>query len=283
MQRNQTFKASKQREPVKNKLERILGFPYLIILIVLILTPMLFVVLYAFNDSTSNNAFDIALTLDNFLNFLKEPVFLKVLGESLYIALLSTAFTLLIAYPLSYFMTRMNKQLQKIFILLVTAPMWINMMIRTLAVRQMINLTISSLLGSNTAIIIGMVYIYLPFMVLPIYTSLLKIDDNLYESAADLGANKIKTLFRVTIPLSLSGVLSGVMMVFLPTATALIVPAFLGNNKFMIGTLIENYMLNDNNFGAGAAISIVMIAIIMLFVYTIKKTDKYKGYDDEKV
>lgn len=283
MQRNQTFKASKQREPVKNKLERILGFPYLIILIVLILTPMLFVVLYAFNDSTSNNAFDIALTLDNFLNFLKEPVFLKVLGESLYIALLSTAFTLLIAYPLSYFMTRMNKQLQKIFILLVTAPMWINMMIRTLAVRQMINLTISSLLGSNTAIIIGMVYIYLPFMVLPIYTSLLKIDDNLYESAADLGANKIKTLFRVTIPLSLSGVLSGVMMVFLPTATALIVPAFLGNNKFMIGTLIESYMLNDNNFGAGAAISIVMIAIIMLFVYTIKKTDKYKGYDDEKV
>ena len=122
MQRNQTFKASKQREPVKNKLERILGFPYLIILIVLILTPMLFVVLYAFNDSTSNNAFDIALTLDNFLNFLKEPVFLKVLGESLYIALLSTAFTLLIAYPLSYFMTRMNKQLQKYLFCLSQLP-----------------------------------------------------------------------------------------------------------------------------------------------------------------
>lgn len=283
MQRNQSLKQIKVKEKTTNKLEKTLGFPYYLVLFILILAPMLFVVIYAFNDSNNLGAFDISITLNNFINFLKEPVFLKVLGESLYIAIISTMIALIIAYPLSFIMTRMKKGTQKIFILLITAPMWINMMIRTLAVKQIITMTFSSILGSNTAIIIGMVYIYLPFMVLPIYTSLVKIDDNLYESAYDLGANKLQTLIRVTLPLSLSGVLSGIMMVFLPTATALIVPAFLGNNKFMIGTLIESYMLNDNNFGAGAAISIILIIIIMLFMYTINKTDKYRGYSDEKV
>lgn len=283
MQRNQYLKRKNKKEKVSNKLEKSFGIPYFVVLIMLIILPMIFVVLYAFNETDSQNAFNIALTFKHFKNFLSEPVFLKVLAESLYIALISTFVALIIAYPLSYYMSRMSKGKQKIVVLLITAPMWINMMIRTLAVKQVIDLIYPPLIGSNTAIIIGMVYIYLPFMVLPIYTTMLKIDDNLYESASDLGANKLQTFVKVVVPLSLSGVLSGVMMVFLPTATALIVPVFLGNNKFMIGTLIEKYMLNYNNFGAGAAISIVMIVIIMLFVYAINKTDKYKGYDDEKI
>ena len=126
-----------------------------------------------------------------------------------------------------------------------------------------------------------MTYVYLPFMVLPIYTVLSKIDISLYESASDLGANKLQTLIKVVIPLSISGVLSGIMMVFLPSATTLVVPKYLGAGRFLIGNLIENAMISQGDFGYGSSIALLMAGLILVFLYAIKKVDKYSEGGDE--
>ncbi|MBE0701480.1 MAG: ABC transporter permease subunit, partial [Acholeplasmataceae bacterium] len=153
----------------------------------------------------------------------------------------------------------------------------INMLLRTRALQQVFEMVAPNLLGSNLAIVVGMTYIFLPFMVIPIYTVLSKLDPSLYESAADLGANKIQTIIRVIIPLSLTGILSGIMMVFLPAATTLVVPRYLGQGRYLIGNLIENAMIQQGRFGYGSAIAIVLSLVIMLFIFFIKKVDKYQG------
>ncbi|NLK12439.1 MAG: ABC transporter permease, partial [Candidatus Phytoplasma sp.] len=158
-----------------------------------------------------------------------------------------------------------------------TAPMWINMLIRANGLKQIFSMVAPNLLGTDFAIITGMVYMYLPYMVLPIYTSLSKIDDSLYESSADLGANKLQTIRKVIIPLSLSGVMSGIMMVFLPAATTLVVPKYLGDGKrYMIGNLIDEAILLKGNYGYGAAVSLILGILMMVLIYFIKKIDKYE-------
>ena len=133
---------------------------------------------------------------------------------SLWIAFTTTIVTLFIGYPLAYIMTRMKLKTQMTLLILINAPMWINMLLRVRALEQIIRMIFPFLIDSFGGVVIGLVYVYLPFMVLPIYAVLSKIDPNLMESAADLGASKFKTLIKVIIPLSLSGVLSGILMVF---------------------------------------------------------------------
>jgi spermidine/putrescine transport system permease protein len=203
------------------------------------------------------------------------------MAESISLAAVSTVTTLLLGYPLAFIIARSRPKMKMLLILLVTAPMWINMLLRTRALQQLFEMLAPELLGTNTAIIVGMTYNYLPFMVLPIYTILAKIDDALYESAADLGANKLQTLIRVIIPLSISGILSGVMMVFLPAATTLVIPKYLGESRYLIGNLIENAMIQQGDFGYGSAIALVMAGLILIFLYLIKKVDTYQGVDDE--
>jgi spermidine/putrescine transport system permease protein len=257
--------------------ESILGIPYNIVLIGLIVVPILMMVLYSFQKESPVGVFTISFTLEHYYRFISEVQFVKLMLDSLYLAGISTIITLMIGYPVAYMISRSKPRIQLLLILLITAPMWINMLLRTRALQQVFEMFAPNMLGTNEAIILGMVYIFLPFMVLPIFTVLSKIDINLYESAADLGANKLQTIIKVIIPLSLSGILSGIMMVFLPAATTLVVPKYLGRGRYLIGNLIENAMIQQGRFGYGSAIAIVLSLIIMAFIYVIKKTDRYQG------
>jgi spermidine/putrescine transport system permease protein len=261
--------------------EGFLGVPYQAVIVVLILIPIILMLIYSFQSRASSQTFTLIFTLDNYLKFINEPIFVRLMVESIGLAFVATLISVLIGYPLAYIIARSNSKTKTLLILLITAPMWINMLLRTKALEQVILMTTPNLIGTNVAIIIGMTYVYLPFMVLPIYTVLSKIDMSLYESASDLGANKLQTLIKVIIPLSISGVLSGIMMVFLPSATTLVVPKYLGAGRFLIGNLIENAMIAQGDFGYGSSIALLMAGLILIFLYLIKKIDKYTEGGDE--
>jgi len=271
------FKRSKRKEKKKVKFEQILGLPYFVILAILIVLPILLLLLYSFLIETSN--FDLTFSLNHYINFFREPLFLRSMGRSIRIAFLGTLFSLIIGYPLAYIISLSKPRTKALLVLLITAPMWINMLLRVLALKQVFEMINLRLHLTETALIIGMVNIYLPFMVLPIYSVLDKMDKNLYEAAADLGATKMQTLIKVVIPLSLSGVLSGVIMVFLPMATTLVIPKYLGpSGKNLIGNIIEQAITKRQygGYGYGAAISVVLAIIILLMVSLMKKVDKYQ-------
>ena len=262
-------------------LNAILISPYYLILFSLILIPILIMVIYSFTKGDSRNLFQVSLTLENYINFFVTREFQVAMTRSIWLALLTTVSTLLIGYPLAYFITQTKPRTQMLLILLISAPMWINLVIRTVALRQVINLIMPGILGSNLAMVIGLVHVFLPFMVLPIYTILLKIDPALIEAATDLGANRFKSFLKVTLPLSLSGVMSGILMVFLPAATTLVIPKYLGNNVFLIGNLIERASILSGNIGYGAAIAIILSVIMMIMILIVKRFDKFKGAEDE--
>jgi spermidine/putrescine transport system permease protein len=261
--------------------EGFLGIPYQALIIVLIMIPIFLMLLYSFQSRETSQTFTLIFTLDNYLRFINEPIFVGLMAESIGLAFVATLVSLVIGYPLAYIISKSHTKTKTLLILLITAPMWINMLLRTKALEQVILMIAPDLIGTNLAIIIGMTYVYLPFMVLPIYTVLSKIDIILYESASDLGANKLQTLIKVVMPLSISGVLSGIMMVFLPSATTLVVPKYLGAGRFLIGNLIENAMISQGDFGYGSSIALLMAGLILVFLYAIKKVDKYTEGGDE--
>ena len=277
MQKSQAFLPKKVKNKKKITTEGILGIPYYVVLIGLIVIPIVMMVLYSLQKERPSGIFTIAFTLEHYVRFLSERQFVDLTITSLYLAGVSTLITLIIGYPVAYIISRSKPRIQLLLILLINAPMWINMLLRTRALQQVVEMVAPHLIGSDLIIILGMVYIFLPFMVLPIYAVLSKIDPAYFESAADLGANKFQTITKVIIPLSLSGILSGIMMVFLPAATTLVIPKYLGNNRYLIGNLIENAMIQQGRFGYGSAIAIVLSLVIMGFVYLIKKVDRYQG------
>lgn len=268
------LKKEKRLRGKKPNVATILGIPYYVILLGLIIIPVVLIVFYAITEKV--NQLYYRFTFEYFVMFFKEPIFLKTLGDSLFLAIITTIITLIIGYPIAFVIAKKPPKAQALLILLVTAPMWINMLIRVLAWKQIFDMIDTTLLGSNTAIIIGMVYAYLPFMVLPIYTVISKIDPLLYEASADLGASNFKTFLKVTLPLSVGGILSGITMVLLPAATTIVIPKILGNGKYLIGSLIEDRFLKAGNWGYGSAIAIILSLIIMAMVYITKKVDKNK-------
>ncbi len=277
------FVISKPKAKTKKRwtFEGFLGIPYQALIVVLIIIPIFLMLLYSFQSRETSQTFTLIFTLDNYLRFINEPIFVGLMAESIGLAFVATVVSLIIGYPLAYIISKSNTKTKTLLILLITAPMWINMLLRTKALEQVILMIAPDLIGTNLAIVIGMTYVYLPFMVLPIYTVLSKIDISLYESASDLGANKLQTLIKVVIPLSISGVLSGIMMVFLPSATTLVVPKYLGAGRFLIGNLIENAMISQGDFGYGSSIALLMAGLILVFLYAIKKVDKYTEGGDE--
>jgi spermidine/putrescine transport system permease protein len=277
------FVISKPKAKIKKRwtFEGFLGIPYQALIVVLIIIPIFLMLLYSFQSRETSQTFTLIFTLDNYLRFINEPIFVGLMAESIGLAFVATVVSLLIGYPLAYIISKSTSKTKTLLILLITAPMWINMLLRTKALEQVILMIAPDLIGTNLAIVIGMTYVYLPFMVLPIYTVLSKIDISLYESASDLGANKLQTLIKVVIPLSISGVLSGIMMVFLPSATTLVVPKYLGAGRFLIGNLIENAMISQGDFGYGSSIALLMAGLILVFLYAIKKVDKYTEGGDE--
>ena len=231
-----------------------LCIPYAVFLLFFVIAPMLVIVFYAFTDKNNHVSFT------NFLQFFSDPMKLSTIVYSVVIALITTVICLLIAYPVACILARSKMKRKHMILLLFVTPMWINFVLRVNAIRELINWI--GLLGetnyANT--VFGMVYDFLPFMILPLYTTISKIDNSLYEASADLGANAATTFFRVTLPLSFSGIISGITMVFLPSMTNYVVSDMLGNSKItIIGKFIETYFGTDWHMGS-------MIALILLLV-----------------
>jgi len=268
----------------KRKLENYLGIPYYVVLIILVVVPIFLLIVSSFQLENQSGLFPISFTLNHYMDFLRATAFVRAMTSSLWIAAATTVVALILGYPIAYLLTRMRLRTQMTLLLLINAPMWINMLLRVRALEQIMRMFFPFLIDSFAGVVIGLVYIYLPFMILPIYAVLSKIDTNLLESAADLGANRVKTLTKVIIPLSLSGVLSGVLMVFLPAATTIIIPQYLApsQNIYMIGTLIEKSIVNNGRISYASAVAIVLSLVILGIVYYIKKLDKYKGVNSNE-
>ncbi len=231
-----------------------LGIPYAVFLLCFVIIPMLIIVFYAFTDREMHFSFS------NFAKFFSDPTKLSTIVYSLVIALITTAVCLAIAYPVAYILARSRMKRTYVLLLLFIMPMWINFVLRINAIRELLNWI--GLLGEanyfNT--IVGMVYDFLPFMILPLYTTLLKIDSSLYEASTDLGGSSFTTFTRITVPLSMPGVVSGITMVFLPSMTNYVVSDMLGNSKVtVIGKFIETYFGTDWHMGS-------MIALVLLVV-----------------
>ncbi len=248
-----------------------MSYPYIIWACIMIVTPMMLILLYAFTTK-GNDLLTFQFTLNNFIRFFSDDVFPTVLIRSLKMAFITTAICILVGYPCAYFIAKMKPNNQGIIVLLITLPMWINVIVRTYAWRGLLKYFN---LGSEMKVYIGMVYNFLPFMILQIYTALSKIDPSLIVAAHDLGANDKETFIRVTLPLSLSGVVSGVTLVFLPAVSSFFIPKLLGGGQYvLIGNLIEDYFISSGDWNFGSAISLIMAIIILISMGIMRKLDK---------
>ncbi len=245
---------------MKNLFRRsFLGIPYALFLALFVVFPLLLIVVYAFTDKNG------AVTFSNFIDFFGNSTNVSNLFISIGIALITTAVCLLIAYPVAYILSRFKSARSYIFVLLFIAPMWINFVLRAYALREILNLL--GLLGKTNFlnVIIGMVYDFLPFMILPLYTTLIKMDKSLAEASADLGGNASVTFFKVTLPLSVPGIVSGAMMVFLPCMSCYVITDTFGNSKIpLIGKLIETMFGRASDWNMGSTIALIMLVIMFV-------------------
>ena len=235
------------------------SFPYLLVTLVFVIVPLVLVLVYAFRGS------DGAFTFENFGTVFTEPENLSQLGKTVGIAALSTAICLLIAYPVAFILASSPFNKMAILALMFIIPMWINFMLRIFALQSV--LTAIGIQKSFIAAVIGMVYDFFPYMLLPIYTVLLNMDKSYVEASKDLGANAVGTFFKVTLPLSIPGVISGVSMMFMPIFSSYAITKMMGDAKTTvigakIAVLFENQSYGD--YGYGAALSFVLLIIVLV-------------------
>ena len=268
---------------LKNK-STLLAAPYSVWAIGFILIPLVLVIFYAFTDKTGS------FTLDNIIA-ISESTNLKALGLSVMLSFISTIICLLLAYPLAMILATLGVNQSSFMVFIFILPMWMNFLLRTLAwqtllektgvinsILTFLNLPTLNIINTPSAIVLGMVYNFLPFMVLPIYNTLIKIDSNVINAAKDLGANNIQTFTRVIFPLSLPGVISGITMVFVPALTTFVISDLLGGAKILlIGNVIEQEFKQANNWNAGSGLSFVLMIFIVISIFTTNKYDKEGG------
>ena len=263
-----------------------LVIPYIAWAVMMRILPMGLIALYSFTKQ-GNTIVSFTFTLEHYAKFFTDPDFLIVLWRSLLIAFKTTVICLLLGYPVAFFISRSSEKLQNILVLAITIPMWINMLVRTYAwigllsegglIQRLLGffgITRGELLYTEGAVLLGMVYNFLPFMVLQINTSLCKMDHSLLEASADLGANARQTFIRVTLPMSLPGVINGITLVFLPAVSSFFIPKLLGGGQyFLIGNLIENQFITVGEWNFGSAISMIMAAVMMLLMMLVRKAE----------
>lgn len=259
--------------------------PYIVWSFLMIVVPLLLIVLYSVTTG-GNSLVNIQFTLGNFAK-IAEPIYLAVFMRSFKIGVITVLICFLMGYPLAYIIAKFSEKVQNVLILVVTIPMWINMLLRTYAWISLLsdNGIINSFLMSlglepvtmmytDFAVAVGLVCDFLPFMVIPIHTSLSKIDKSLIEAAYDLGADRIQTFFRVVFKLSLPGVINGVIMTFLLSISSFVIPKLLGGGQYMlIGNLIENQFISIGDWNFGSAISLLLAAVILALIHLMKKID----------
>ena len=261
-----------------------LVIPYIAWAVMMLILPMGLIALYSFTKQ-GNTIVSFTFTLEHYAKFFTDPDFLIVLWRSLLIAFKTTVICLLLGYPVAFFISRSSEKLQNILVLAITIPMWINMLVRTYAwigllsegglIQRLLGffgIARGELLYTEGAVLLGMVYNFLPFMVLQINTALCKMDHSLLEASADLGANARQTFVRVTLPMSLPGVINGITLVFLPAVSSFFIPKLLGGGQyFLIGNMIENQFITVGEWNFGSAISMIMAAVMILLMMLVRK------------
>lgn len=263
--------------------------PYSAYALIFIVAPILLILLYSFQDSSGS------FTLENYARFfdLSDPVYLKVLWRSIKLAVISTVICLILGYPMAYILSRLPAGIRGTVSFLFILPMWMNFLLRTYSWMSLLERTglINSLIGwfngilpsalqlptldimyTQWAVVLGNVYNFLPFMILPIYTVLIKIDKSLIEAAQDLGASRGRVFRKVIFPLSLSGVVSGISMTFMPAVTTFVISRLLGGGQnALIGDMIENQFKVVGDWGFGSAMSVILMVLILLTMNVIQR------------
>lgn len=263
-----------------------LAIPYVVWSVIMLLLPMVLIGFYSVTDG-GNSIVNFKFTLDHFIKFFTDPDFLLILWRSISIAVKTTIICMLIGYPTAYFISKCTEKINSILVLMITLPMWINMLVRTYAwigilseggivstILAFFGFENVDLLYTEGAVLLGMVYNFIPFMILQINSSLAKMDKSLLEASADLGANRFQTFWKVVFPLSLPGVINGISLVFLPAVSSFFIPKLLGGGQFfLIGNVIENQFITVGEWNFGSAISIIMAAIMMLSMYAVRQVE----------
>jgi spermidine/putrescine transport system permease protein len=283
----------------------LLAMPTILWMFILLIIPLLLTLVVSFGKRSADGGVIFTFSLDNYLRLLGystscnnstsacfNPLYVQILWRSLSLAFNTTLWVILLAYPLAYFIARANPKRRNTFLFMVLIPLWTNFVIRVYAWMMLlrkegaINIVLGGIahllhipfqpldmLYTPGAVLVGMIYEFLPFMILPIYTSLEKIDTSLYEAAADLGANGIKTFLRVTLPLSMPGVVAGTILVFIPVMGTFIVSDILGGRQvILVGNLIQRQFLDarDPTFGSAASLILMVMTLIVTYFYTRK-------------
>lgn len=258
-------------------LQRFIAAPYTVWAVLFIIIPLVMVLFYTFTDSNGQFTFENIITLG-------EPEYVAIFTRSIAYAFIATVVCLIIAFPLAYFISQCTPRTQKTAMMLIMLPMWTNLIIRTFSLSNIIadegviNSIIQPLglqihlIDSPFAVILGMVYNYLPFMALPIYTIISKLDKYVIEAAQDLGCNKFMVITKIILPLSKSGIVSGITMVFVPAISTFYISQKLGGtNSRLIGEEIEAAFMSSGNQNFGSAISLVLMILIMLSIAVMNK------------
>lgn len=266
----------------KSLTRKLVDKPYILWSVLFIIAPLIMVVYYAFTDNTG------AFTLENIAAI---PDYTSTILLSILYGIAATAICLVIAYPFAYFLSKLKLSTQSIMVLLVMLPMWMNFLIRTYSwmtilgdtgiINSFLNaigLESVQLINTGGAVILGMVYNFLPYMILPIYSVLSKMDNSLIEAAQDLGSNRFHIMKKVIMPLSLPGVLSGITMVFVPCVSTFYITQKLGGGQIvLIGDIIETQFQAANNYNLGASLSLVLMVLILICLGVMN----YLGADSE--
>lgn len=264
-----------------------LAVPYIVWAILMLALPMVLIAFYSVTDN-GNGIVDVSFTLEHYKKFFTDPDFLLILWRSIKIAIKTTIVCILVGYPVAYFIASSRDKVRNILVIMITLPMWINMLVRTYAwigilsdggiaqrLLEFLGLGTHQLLYTEGAVMLGMVYNFIPFMILQINTALSKMDKSLIEASYDLGANRVQTFWRVTFPLSLPGVISGISLVFLPCVSSFFIPKLLGGGQyFLIGNVIETQFITVGEWSFGSAISMIMAVIMMVTMYAVRALER---------
>lgn len=263
------------------------SYPYIVWMLIFILAPMVLIVYFAFSSTEGG------LTLNNIITALTNEIYMQVLVRSVWIALKATVICLLLGYPIAYILSTMKKRTAAILYVLFIVPMWMNFLLRTYAWQVLLdsNGIINSILSffglpaqqflyTEGAVMLGTVYNFLPFMVLPIYSVLVKLDRSLVEAAADLGANPALCFIKVVLPQSVPGIISGITMVFIPAITTFAISRLLGGGKFLLyGDLIENQFitLGQSAWPVGSALSFILLILVLISMAIMRRAEHDAG------
>lgn len=264
-------------------MKRWLSYPYLVWMFIFITVPLLLVVYYAFTDRSGAS---VQFTIDNFSKIM-DPLYLKVFLRSFKIAFISMLICLIVGYPVALILASKEYSQKTIYLMLIVIPMWMNFLLRTYSWLTLLenNGVFNKVLGffglgpvqflySEGAVILGMVYNFLPFMILPIYSVIVKIDQSIIEAAQDLGANGFRVLLKVIVPLSLPGVASGITMVFMPSVSTFVISRLLGGGQFsLIGNVIEQQYLLTGDWGFGSSLSFVLMVLVIVSMVFMNNND----------